>query len=330
MGLNRFALAAVAGAALAGGSVLALAGPAEARWEPQRPITLIVPWGAGGGTDTVARTLAAAMERELGQPINVVNRTGGSGVIGHAALASARPDGYTIGTINVDLSQQVCQGTTDLKADRFTQLALINMEPAGISVDADSEFRTIGQLLDAIRSRPAGSFTASGTGQGGIWHLALAGWLVSSGIEPAKVRWVPAQGEGPALNDLAAGSIHMATPPLSTALPLVQAGQIRPLATMGAARFEPLPDVPTLAEATGNEWRIGTWRMIGAPAGLPADVRDRLAGAVEAAYNSREFVDFMNNRGFARTWMGPQEARAFHASEDQAICTVMRQAGMVN
>ena len=161
---------------------------------PERPITLICPWGAGGGTDTVARALAAAMEKDLGQPVNVVNRTGGSGIIGHSALATAKPDGYTIGTINVDLSQLVCKGLTDLSYEKFTQIALINAAPAGLEVNADSPFKTAQELLDAIKRDPPRTYKASGTGTGGIWHLAWAGWLYKSGVDPNKVPWVPTKG----------------------------------------------------------------------------------------------------------------------------------------
>src|SRR5690606_26481019 len=149
-------------------------------------VTLIVPWGAGGGTDQVARALAASMEQQIGQPVNVVNRTGGSGVIGHAALAAAAPDGYTIGTINVDLSQLVCKGLTDLTYDKFTQIALLNAAPAGLLVNSESPYQSAADLLAAIKAEPANTFKASGTGTGGIWHLAFAGWLVKEGVDPNK------------------------------------------------------------------------------------------------------------------------------------------------
>lgn len=306
-----------------------MAGPAAAQDWPERPVTLIVPWGAGGGTDTVARTLAAAMEEPLGQPVNVVNRTGGSGIVGHTAMATADPDGYTIGTINVDLSQLVCQGLTDLTADRFTHIALINTEPAAVSVSADSEFDTLEEALDAIRENPAGTFTASGSGTGSIYHLAWAGLMVAADIDPGKVTWVPSEGGGPSLQDAASGAIDFVTPPLSTAAPLVEAGRIKPLATMGAERFAGLPDVPTVEEAIGVDWTSQTWRMIGAPEGLPDDIRDELTSAVRTAFESEMFTSFMNDRGFAMTWMDPAEAQAFHASEDEAICEVMEAAGML-
>ncbi len=303
-------------------------GAAAADW-PDRPITLIVPWGVGGGTDIVARTLAAQMEPALGQPVNVVNRTGGSGIVGHTAMATADPDGYTIGTINVDLSQLVCQGMTDLTADEFTHIALINTEPAAVSVGAGSDFETLEEALDAIRDNPPGTYTASGSGTGSIYHLAWAGLMVTAGIDPGRVTWVPSDGGGPSLQDAASGAVDFVTPPLSTAAPLVEAGKTRPLATMGSDRFSRLPEVPTIEEAIGEAWTSQTWRMIGAPKGLPDDVRDKLTAAVRAAFDSQPFTDFMNERGFALTWMGSEDAKAFHASEDSAICEVMKAAGMI-
>lgn len=312
-----------------GAAAAIAAGPLAAQDFPNRPVTMIVPWGAGGGTDTVARSLAAAMEEALGQPVNVVNRTGGSGIVGHTAMAKAAPDGYTIGTINVDLSQLVCQGLTDLTADKFTHIALINTEPAAVSVGPDSRFTSLEEALAAIKENPPGTFTASGSGTGSIYHLAWAGLMVAAGIEPDRVTWVPSQGGGPSLQDAASGAVDFVTPPLSTAAPLVDAGKIRPLATMGAERFGRLPDVPTIEEAIGQPWTSQTWRMIGAPSGLPDDVREKLTEAVRDAFESDSFTAFMKDRGFAMTWMGSDEAKAFHASEDQAICEVMKAAGMI-
>jgi tripartite-type tricarboxylate transporter receptor subunit TctC len=320
-------LAGVAFGSLAAFS-LAVA-PAAAQDFPNRPITLIVPWGAGGGTDIVARTLAASMEQELGQPVNVVNRTGGSGIVGHTAMATAAPDGYTIGTINVDLSQLVCQGLTNLTADAFTHIALINTEPTAVSVSAESDWQSLEEVLQAIRDNPPGTFTASGSGTGSIYHLAWAGLLVAAGIDPNKVTWVPSQGGGPSLQDVASGAVDFVTPPLSEAASLIDAGKVRPLATMGAERFPRYPDVPTIAEAIGAEWTSQTWRMIGAPKGLPDDVRAELTDAVRAAYEGEAFQSFMNERGFTLTWMDAEEAKAFHASEDEAICEVMKAAGMI-
>src|SRR6186713_218837 len=106
---------------------------ALAAW-PERPITLIVPWGAGGGTDATARIIGSLLEKELKQPVNVVNRTGGSGVVGHQAIASAPTDGYTIGMATVEIGMMHWQGLTDLKGSSYTPLGLVNADPAGLQV----------------------------------------------------------------------------------------------------------------------------------------------------------------------------------------------------
>src|SRR5690606_27001143 len=105
---------------------------------PSRPITMVVPWTAGGGTDTVARAMATLMERELGTPVNVVNRTGGSGVVGHQAIASAAPDGYTVGIVTVEIAMMHHQGLTDLTHESLAPLGLVNLDATSVQVRADS------------------------------------------------------------------------------------------------------------------------------------------------------------------------------------------------
>src|SRR5688500_9681655 len=143
---------------------------------PVRPITFVVPWGAGGGTDAVGRVMASLLERDLGRPVNVVNRTGGSGVVGHSAIASARPDGYTIGILTVEIAMMHHQNLTKLTGASFTPLGLINLDPTAIQVRPDSPYGNLGDLLNAIRAHP-GKLKASGTARGGIWHVSLCGML---------------------------------------------------------------------------------------------------------------------------------------------------------
>ncbi|MFL6662013.1 MAG: tripartite tricarboxylate transporter substrate binding protein, partial [Rhizobacter sp.] len=199
---RRNFLGAFAAAALA-----LAAGTAHAAW-PDRPITLIVPWGAGGGTDATARIIASLLEKDLGQPINVVNRTGGSGVVGHQAIAGAAPDGYTIGLITVEISMMHWQGLTDLSGASYTPIGLVNIDPAGLQVRADAPYKTAMDLVNAVKANP-GKFKASGTGQGGIWHLAVAGMLKDLGVDPATVPWVPSNGAAPGLQDLVAGGVEI-------------------------------------------------------------------------------------------------------------------------
>ena len=143
---------------------------------PQRPIQLIVPWGAGGGTDATARIIGSLLESELKQPVIVVNRTGGSGIVGHQAIASAQADGYTIGMITVEIAMMHHIGLTALKHTDYAPIGLVNADPAGINVRVDSPYKSVKALLAAIKASP-GKMKASGTGQGGVWHLAIAGLL---------------------------------------------------------------------------------------------------------------------------------------------------------
>jgi tripartite-type tricarboxylate transporter receptor subunit TctC len=219
-------------------SVLALAavmslGTAHAAW-PERPITLLVPWAAGGGTDATARIVGALLEKELGQPVNVVNRAGGNGVVGHHAISSAPPDGYTLGMITVEISMMHHQGLTQLTPRNFTPLALMNVDPAAITVSAASPYKSMDDLVKAIKANP-GKLKASGTGQGGIWHLALAGMLKDMKIDPSAVPFVPSNGAAPAMLDLAAGGIDIAPVALPEARSLIDAGKARPLAIMASA-----------------------------------------------------------------------------------------------
>jgi tripartite-type tricarboxylate transporter receptor subunit TctC len=282
-------------------SVLALAaamsmGAAHAAW-PERPITLLVPWAAGGGTDATARIVGALMEKELGQPVNVVNRAGGNGVVGHHAISSAPPDGYTLGMITVEISMMHHQGLTQLTPRNFTPLALMNVDPAAITVSATSPYKTMDDLVKAIKANP-GKLKASGTGQGGIWHLALAGMLKDMKIDPSAVPFVPSNGAAPAMLDLAAGGIDIAPVALPEARSLIDAGKARPLAIMANAPAALYPQVPTLKSATGSDWTMGVWRGIAGPKGLPAEVQARMEAVLKKINDSKEFRDFMANRGF--------------------------------
>ena len=312
-------------------SVLALAaaismGAAHAAW-PERPITLLVPWAAGGGTDATARIVGALLEKELGQPVNVVNRAGGNGVVGHHAISSAPPDGYTLGMITVEISMMHHQGLTQLTPRNFTPLALMNVDPAAITVSATSPYKTMDDLVKAIKANP-GKLKASGTGQGGIWHLALAGMLKDMKIDPSSVPFVPSNGAAPAMLDLAAGGIDIAPVALPEARSLIDAGKARPLSIMANAPAALYPQVPTLKSATGSDWTMGVWRGIAGPKGLPADVQSRMEAALKKINDSKEFRDFMANRGFGVAYADGPAFGKFMDKGDADMGQVLQALGM--
>ncbi|MDB5757069.1 MAG: transporter substrate-binding protein [Burkholderia sp.] len=301
-------------------------GSAHAAW-PDRPITLIVPWAAGGGTDATARIVGALMEKELGQPVNVVNRAGGNGAVGHQAIASAPPDGYTLGMLTVEISMMHHQGLTQLTPRSYTPLGLMNVDPAAITVSATSPYKTMDDLVKAIRANP-GKLKASGTGQGGIWHLAMAGMLKDLKMEPSAVPFVPSNGAAPAMLDLAAGGIDIAPVALPEARSLIDAGKARPLAVMANAPAALYPQVPTLKSAIGSDWTMGVWRGIAGPKGLPSDVQAKVGAVLKKINESKEFHDFMANRGFGIAYADGPAFGKFMDKGDADMGQILQSLGM--
>jgi tripartite-type tricarboxylate transporter receptor subunit TctC len=324
---TRRSLLAGITSAVAGLAALTVPATVLAQAYPARPITLIVPWGAGGGTDATARIIATLLEKELGQPVNVVNRTGGNGVVGHAAIASAPPDGYTIGLATVEISMLHWQGLTELTGASYTPLALVNADPAGIQVRADAPYKSVNDLLAAIKANP-GKLKASGTGQGGIWHLALAGLLRDQKIDPASVPWVPSNGAAPGLQDLVAGGVDIAPVSLPEARALIDAGKVKSLVIMNDKPSALYPAVPTLKSAIGSDWTMAAWRGMVAPKGISADVRDKLAGALQKIVASKEYTEFMAGRGFGVIYAGPDDFAKFMAKSDTELGATMKAVGI--
>lgn len=307
----------------------AMAHQAWAQNYPTRPITLIVPWGAGGGTDAVARIIAALLEKDLGQPVNVVNRTGGNGVVGHSAISSANPDGYTLGMITVEISMMHWAGLTQMTPFDFTPLSLMNIDPAAVTVKADAPYKTLDDLIKAIKANP-GKFKGSGTGQGGIWHLALAGMLSDLKVDVAAAPWVPSNGAAPAMNDLAAGGIEFVTCSLPESRALIDAGKARPLAIMAKTPAALYPQVPTLKSLTGSDWTIGAWRGIAGPKGMPADVSAKLSAALKKIYESKDYQNFMTQRGLGMIYADGKGFGEFMAKGDADMGVVMKSLGLAH
>jgi tripartite-type tricarboxylate transporter receptor subunit TctC len=313
--------------ALGAAALLPKVAEAQAAW-PSRPVTVVCPWGAGGGTDATARIIANILEKDLGQPFNVVNRTGGSGVVGHSAIATAPADGYTLGMITVEISMMHWQKLTELNPTSYTPLALMNEDPPGVTVSSASPYQNIKALTEAIRASAPGKLKASGTGQGGIWHLALIGWLQAMGLKPDHVAWVPSQGAGPAMQDLAANGIDLVTCSIPESRALVEAGKAKSLAIMATERNPMFANVPTLKEASGVDYSVGAWRGMAAPKGLPADIQNKIVAALKKANESKEFKEFMSSRGFGIKWADAAGFAKFMAAGDAAMGVAMKAAGL--
>ena len=152
-------------------AVVGCADLARAAW-PDRPITIIVPWGAGGAADQLSRALSPLLEKDLGIPVNVVLRPGGSGAVGHTAIAQSTPDGYTWGLATVEITMMHWQGLAPIQPKDFTVGAIINADAGGLIVRTESPYKTAKELIDDIKAKPASAFKASGTGQGVVFFIA--------------------------------------------------------------------------------------------------------------------------------------------------------------
>ena len=273
---------------------------------PQRPVQLVVPWASGGVTDAMARLVASLLEKEIKQPVNVLNRTGGSGVAGHQAIAAAPADGYTLGMITVEITMMHHVGMTQVRHTDYTPIALMNVDPAAINVRADAPYRSVNDLLAAIKANP-GKLRASGAGQGGIWHLAMAGLLKGRGIDPTALAWVPSDGAPPALRELLAGGVEVVPCSIPEARAMIHEGKVRTLQSDG---------------------EISAWRAIAGPKGLPLEAQRVLVPALKKVHESREFREFMVQRGLAAVWADPDGTARFMALSDAHLGAALGALGL--
>ncbi len=301
--------------------VLALAGCGRESRFPHQPITLICPWSAGGGTDRVSRQVAAQLEEELGVPVNVINATGGSGVTGHTRGARARPDGHTLAMITVELNMLHWRGLTSVTYRDFAPLQLLNRDSAALLVRADSPFTNLDELQAAIAAGPA-KLKASGTAYGGIWHVALAGWLHARGLEPTAATWISINGAGPSLQELNAGGVDFVCCSLPEADAMLAGEQVRSLGVMAEKRVPGFEGVPTFREQ-GHEWSIAGWRGVAAPRDTPPERLAILAEAMQKVGQSGELATFMRNAGFNLSLAGPEEFAATLERQDEIFRVIL-------
>lgn len=308
--------------------ILAAPSSSLAQDYPGKPITMIVPWGAGGGTDATARLISTLLEKELGVPVPVENRTGGSGVVGHSAIAHAKPDGYTIGVATLEIGGMHHQGLTEIDYKAFTPIGLYNSDPAAIFVRSDGPYADATSLIEAIKASTDRELKASGSAQGGVNHLAVAGMLDALGIPVERVAWVPSEGAAPGLQDLAAGGVNFATASLPEGRALMDAGRIKPIAVFSTKRSEDMPDLPTFSEATDASFSLGSWRGIVAPVGVDAAIAERLRTAIGKVVQAPEYTEFMKARGYAMQWTPGQEFETFMADSDAKMGTALKAVGL--
>jgi tripartite-type tricarboxylate transporter receptor subunit TctC len=311
--------------ALAFAALLAGIGPAFAF--PDRPVQLIVPWAAGGGMDAVMRIFAAGLEAELKQPVNVINRTGGGGLTGHTAISTATPDGYTIGGVSPEISFFKTLGLGDLTVDSVDLFSRVSLIPAGVTVKADAPYKTIQDFMKAVKENPKGTFTSSGTGTGGSWHVASGGLMKAAGLPADQIRWVPSNGGAPALQDLAAGGITAFTGSPIEAKAMLEGGRVRTILMMTEERHPNFPDVPSAKEA-GLDWTYQNWFAIAASKGLPEDKRKVLYDAAARTMKREDVRKGMADRGITPVWDTPQQLKDYVKTFGERGNAVLKDLGL--
>jgi len=293
---------AAAAAALATG----VAAPVQAQEYPTKPIRLIVPFPPGGTTDIVGRLVADKLGAELGQPIVVENRAGAGGSIGSGAIASAAPDGYTLGIATVSTHGINPAIYTNLSFDAIkdfqpiTNLAAVpNVMSAHPSVPAEDMASFI-----ALAKQDPGKITYASAGNGSVSHMMGELFKMASGTD---LLHVPYRGVGPALNDTLAGQVNVLFDNLPSSLPHIQAGKLRALAVAAPERVAALPDVPTFAEVGLAEVNDSSWFGLVAPAGIPEAVLSKVHKAAVTVLADPVVKERLAQLGAAPVGNSPEE-----------------------
>lgn len=288
-------------------AALPFAGPAAqaADW-PTGPVEMIVPWAAGGGTDRVGRALANVLGEQLGVAVPVLNRPGGTGVVGHTALAQSTPDGHTIGFITPQLLTAPILGMTDLGVDDLRPVALVNEDPGAVTVSAESPWQTLEEFLDHASANP-GAVRVGNSGPGGTWHIVAVTLEREADLN---LIHTPYDGAAPAITDMLGGHIEAVTVSAVEVGPQVEGGLARMLAVTAAERLDTFPDVPTAAEA-GLDVQLGTWRGFAVAKDTPDEIVQEIEDALRAAVESDAFQDFMREQGFGAAFLGADDFVAY-------------------
>src|SRR5437763_2110062 len=289
------------------------AAPALAQSYPTRPIRLVVPFGAGGGTDNLARIIEPLVSKALGHPLVIENRPGGGSTIGMDQVAKAAPDGYTL--VMTDTSIAVNPSLKPLPYDSindFAPVSLLATAPVILVAHPSVPAKTLAEFIELAKLKPGELNYASG-GIGASTHLGGELLKFVAGID---VKHVPYKGTGPAMNDLIGGHVQVMFSGISSARPFMDAGTLRALAVTGDTRNAAVPDVPTFAEAGLPSVTASTYWGILAPKGAPQEIVTRLSAEFARAVRDPEVVTRIGDLGYLPIGGGPADSAANIKSEN--------------
>ncbi|WP_338619716.1 tripartite tricarboxylate transporter substrate binding protein [Achromobacter sp. E1] len=289
-------------------SAVSLSAPAAAAY-PDHPITLINPYAAGGPADVVARSLARALEKRLGQPVVVENKPGGGASIGTGFVARAKPDGYTLllGTSAGHVVTPLMQKTTYDGIQAFEFCSVVAVQPIMLVVNPSRGIKTVQALIARAKAEP-GKLSYGSAGVGGATHLGAELFQQAAHVQ---LNHIPYAGASPAINDAVGGQIDLAMLNLSASLPFIRQGRLVPLAYAASERSPLLPDVPTLDEAGVPGAQAATWYSLAAPAGTPADIVQTLSDTVRRVNDDPDYRRVMQDQAISLMALSPQDASAY-------------------
>jgi tripartite-type tricarboxylate transporter receptor subunit TctC len=299
---------------------------AQAQTYPEKPIRFIVPFSAGGSTDTISRILANKVSASLGQPVVIENKPGAGGTLGADFVAKSAPDGYTVLFVGTStaVNQTLYKSLPyDATRDLDPVIHLVNLH--GILVLHPSvPARNVKELIALSHAKP-GTLNFASAGSGTVIHLA--GEMFKA-MGKADLTHVPYKGSGPALMDLIGGQVHMMFANMPGTIQHVRAGKIKVIAVTGQKRSEVLPDVPTIAEGGLQGYQATGWFGVMAPAGTPKEVLNKLNAAFNSALSAPELVEILRNEGAEVVGGSPEQFRSFMREEIDRWAGVVKAANV--
>jgi tripartite-type tricarboxylate transporter receptor subunit TctC len=299
---------------------------AQAQSWPNKPVTVVVPYAAGGNTDGIARMISQRLSEALGQQFVVENRGGGGGALAADFVARAQPDGYTLFVTAAPVFAIVPK-MMKVKYDpmqNFAPISNIATNPFVLVVNKDIPVKSVAGFVAYVKEQK-NKLSYGSAGQGSLMHLSMALFLKAAGIDMIHV---PYKGNAPALSDVIAGHVPAMFSNLSDALPQIAAGSVRPLAVSGSKRAPQIPDVPTVAESGYPNFNAITWNGLVAPAGTPKEIVEKVAREVAAAVGDAKFVEKLAGYGVDPLGNTPEEFSRMIAADVATWAAALEAAGI--
>ncbi len=317
-------------AAVTVGALASLPAAAQGTWPTGKTITYLVPFAAGGTTDTLARLIGQQLGPALGTTVVAENKGGAAGSIGSEAAARSAPDGYTLlgGTVSshaINVSLYPKLGYDPIKS--FSPVTLIGTNPVVLVVAANSPYKTLKDVLAAAKGKPGGLSSAS-AGTGSSQHLAVELLAYKSGV---KFTHVPYKGSGPAIQDVIGGQVDMMFDTTVVAAPHIQSGKLRAIAVTSPQRLASMPDVPTVAEsgvAELKDFQVQSWQAIFVPAGTPAPIVNRLHDEIRKILAQPDMQNRLKGFGMEPADMNTTQIAAFQKAEVEKWAQVIKAANI--